>query len=31
MASDMHCDKLQVCVVVENLDEAMKRYSDLLA
>lgn len=30
MAEDMKCEKLQICVVVENLDEAMKRYSDLL-
>ena len=30
MTDDMQCDKLQVCVVVNNLDEAMRRYSDLL-
>jgi methylmalonyl-CoA/ethylmalonyl-CoA epimerase len=30
MIDDMRCDKLQVCVVVKNLDEAMKRYTDLL-
>jgi hypothetical protein len=30
MAHGMQCDMLQVCVVVNNLDEAMKRYSDLL-
>jgi 4-hydroxyphenylpyruvate dioxygenase-like putative hemolysin len=30
MAEDMQCEKVQICVVVENLDEAMKRYSDLL-
>ena len=30
MAEDMQCEKIQICVVVENLDEAMKRYADLL-
>jgi methylmalonyl-CoA/ethylmalonyl-CoA epimerase len=30
MAEDMQCQKLQVCVVVKNLDEAMKKYGDLL-
>jgi methylmalonyl-CoA/ethylmalonyl-CoA epimerase len=30
MAEDMQCEKLQICVVVKDLDEAMKRYSDLL-
>jgi methylmalonyl-CoA/ethylmalonyl-CoA epimerase len=30
MAEDMECEKVQICVVVENVDEAMKRYSDLL-
>jgi methylmalonyl-CoA/ethylmalonyl-CoA epimerase len=30
MAEDMQCEKVQICVVVENLEEAMKRYSDLL-
>jgi methylmalonyl-CoA/ethylmalonyl-CoA epimerase len=30
MTGAIQFDKLQVCVVVENLDEAMKRYSDLL-
>ena len=29
MAEDI-CEKVQICVVVKNLDEAMKRYSDLL-
>jgi len=30
VAEDMQCEKMQICVVVENLDEAMKRYADLL-
>ena len=30
MTELMQCEKVQICVVVENLDEAMKRYSDLL-
>ena len=30
MAEDMQCEKVQICVVVEDLNEAMKRYSDLL-
>jgi methylmalonyl-CoA/ethylmalonyl-CoA epimerase len=30
VAEDMWCEKIQICVVVENLDEAMRRYTDLL-
>jgi methylmalonyl-CoA/ethylmalonyl-CoA epimerase len=30
VAEDMQCEKVQVCVVVENLDEAMKRYTDVM-
>ena len=30
MAEDMQCEKVQICVVVKDLDEAMKRYSDVL-
>src|ERR1700722_6862985 len=30
MNNRMECEKLQLCLVVRNLDEAMKRYSDLL-
>jgi methylmalonyl-CoA/ethylmalonyl-CoA epimerase len=30
MDANMNCEKLQICVVVKDLDEAMKRYSDTL-
>lgn len=30
MAEDMQCVKVQVCVVVHSLEEAMKRYSDVI-
>lgn len=30
MAEDMQCIKVQVCVVVTNLEEAMERYSDVI-
>jgi catechol 2,3-dioxygenase-like lactoylglutathione lyase family enzyme len=30
MVPGVKCDRLQVCIVVKDLDEAMKRYTDLL-